>query len=182
LTNVERIETPRLVLRRPLEGDAAAMFERYAGDAHVTRYVAWPTHRSAADTLGFVQFSDAEWDRWRTGPLLIESRLDGRLLGSTGLGLQTPDTAMTGYVLAKDAWGQGYATEALHAMVGLAHGLGVVRLSALCHPDHRPSWRVLEKCDFTREGIRRDYAEFPNLTPGVRSDVLCYALVLGVGT
>jgi len=53
--------------------------------------------------------------------------------------------------------------------------LGVRRLQALCHPDHGPSWRVLEKCGFVREGILRLYAELPNLAPGEPSDLLSYA-------
>ena len=177
----ERIETARLVLRRPLSRDASAMFERYASDPDVTRFVSWPTHRSVADTLAFLQFSDAEWDRWPGGPFLIASRADGRVLGSTGLGFESPDRAMTGYVLAKDSWGLGYATEALQAVVDLARQTGVVRLYALCHPEHLASRHVLEKCDFTLEGAWRNYAEFPNHMPGVRSDALCYAMVCDAG-
>jgi len=175
----ERIETPRLLLRRPVAADASSMFEVYASDSDVTKFVGWPRHRSVADTQAFLELCDAEWSRWPAGPYLIESRADGRLLGSTGLAFETADRAATGYVLAKEAWGQGFASEAVHAMVDLAARLGVVRLHALCHPAHRASWRVLEKCGFSREGIWRDHAEFPNLTPGVRSDVLCYARILG---
>ena len=175
----ERIETSRLVLRRPLVDDASGIFERYASDSDVTRFMSWPRHRTLTDTLAFLQFSDAELDRWPGGPYLIESRVDGRLLGGTGLGFETPDRAVTGYILAKDSWGQGYATEALHAMVGQARRVGVIRLYATCYPQHRASGRVLEKCGFICEGTWRDHVEFPNLAPGIRSDVLCYALPLG---
>jgi RimJ/RimL family protein N-acetyltransferase len=51
-------------------------------------------------------------------------------------------------VLARDAWGQGFATEALAAVLDIAGAIGVARLFALCHPAHRPSRRVLEKCGF----------------------------------
>ena len=40
---------------------------------------------------------------------LVARRL---LLGATGLELKDEGEAVTGYVLAKDAWGKGYATEA----------------------------------------------------------------------
>jgi ribosomal-protein-alanine N-acetyltransferase len=178
-TDRERIETARLLLRRPFADDASAIFDTYAADTEVTKYVGWPRHQSVADTQGFLEFCDAEWSRWPAGPYLIESRADGRLLGSTGLAFEATDQAATGYVLAKPAWGAGYATEALHAMVDLAEAVGVVRLHALCHPAHRASWRVLEKCGFSREATWRGQAEFPNLAPGVRSDLLCYARVLG---
>lgn len=173
----ERVETSRLLLRRPLLSDVEAIFERYAADPDVTKFLGWPRHRSIEDTRAFLAFSEMEWERWPAGPYLICSRSDGELLGGTGLGFETPQRASTGYVLAQSAWGQGYATEALRAMVDLARGTGVRRLYALCHPDHRASWRVLEKGGFTREGILRSYAEFPNLTPGQLSDVLCYSVV-----
>jgi [ribosomal protein S5]-alanine N-acetyltransferase len=151
------------------------VFERYASDPRVTRYLGWPTHRTIADSETFLSFCASEWDRWPAGPFLIESRVNGALLGSTGLGFETPGQATTGYVLAYDAWGFGYATEALAAMRDLAVRSGVERLYALCHPGHRASARVLEKCGFLLEGTLPGYAEFPNLAPGLSVDVLCYA-------
>jgi RimJ/RimL family protein N-acetyltransferase len=169
------IETPRLRLRRPVAADVARIFERYAADPAVTRFVGWPRHETLADTDGFLAFSDAEWDRWPAGPYLIESREDGTLLGGTGLGFESPSRASTGYVLAVDAWGHGYASEALQAMVRLAPALGVARLYALCHHEHRASARVLEKGGFDLEGLLRRHTVFPNLRPGRAEDVLCYA-------
>ena len=171
----EELQTVRLLLRRPHAGDATAIFERYASDAEVTRFVGWPRHRSVDNTRAFLAFSDAEWERWPAGPYLIVSRETGVLLGGTGFGFETDSRAVTGYVLARDAWGVGYATEALTAITEMAPGLGVERLCAFCHPDHHASWRVLEKGGFIREGVLRAHAQFPNLNPGVQSDVLCYA-------
>jgi len=130
-----------------------------------------------ADTREFLASSAAEWERWQGGPYLIRARSDGRLLGGTGLGFTRPDEAVTGYVLAKDAWGQGYATEALRAMVDISRRIDLRRLYAFCHPEHRASWRVLEKCGFTRTAGDVRQAEFPNLTPGALQEVLCYELV-----
>jgi ribosomal-protein-alanine N-acetyltransferase len=173
-----QIDTARLMLTRPDRNDVDVIFERYAGDTDVTRFVGWPAHRTTVDTRAFLTFSDNEWHRSSVGPYLIRSRVDRRLLGGTGLGVETPFRASTGYVLARDAWGHGYATEALSAMIAVSRQLGIVRLYALCHPQHRPSWRVLEKCGFIREGMLRRYAEFPNLASGVPADVLCYAAIL----
>ncbi len=174
----ERIETARLILIRPTPADAQAIFERYAGDPAVTRYLAWPTHRSVDDTRLFIDFSESEWTRSPAGPFLILSKADGRLLGATGLAVDGSGAATTGYVLAADSWGQGYATEALKAMIDLARSLGFSTLGAFCHPDHAPSIRVLEKCGFRPDGVMRAYAEFPNLTPGVKVDVARYELVI----
>lgn len=176
----ETIETARLTLRRPHDEDAEAIFARYAADSEVTRLVGWPVHHSVDDTRAFLRFSDDHWERWPAGAYLAWSRADGTLLGSTGLLFETPLRAMTGYVLARDAWGRGYATEALAAMVEVARAAGVLRLFALCHADHRASARVLEKCGFSLEGTLRRYAEFPNLRPGDPQDVLCYATILEI--
>jgi len=174
----ETIEAGRIRLRRPTAADAAAIFARYTSDPTVTRLVGWPRHTSVDEARGFVAFSDGEWSRSPSGPLLIESRESGALLGSTGLVFETSFRAQTGYVLATDAWGRGYATEALGVIVDLARTLTVRRLYALCHHTHRASARVLEKCGFSLEGTLRGYAEFPNLAPGEPQDVLCYAVLL----
>ena len=171
------IETERLVLRRPLTDDARTMFVRYASDPAVTRFLGWRPHTSVQDTKLLLACCDAEWAQFGVGCYLIQSREDGELLGSVSLRLFSPQQAATGYLLARDAWGRGYATEALRAMRSLALRLGVLRLSAICHPDHRASWRVLQKCGFVREGVLRGHAQFPNIAPGVESDVLSYAFV-----
>lgn len=171
------LQTARLRLWRPRPEDARAIFDRYASDSAVCRFLSWPRHASVEDTEAFLGFSRAEWERWPAGPYLIATRSDGRLVGSTGLAFETPWRAATGYVLARDAWGRGYATEALGAMVGLAPSLGLRRLEALCHTEHRASRRVLEKCGFLREGVLRRHSEFPNLAPGEPLDTLVYARV-----
>jgi ribosomal-protein-alanine N-acetyltransferase len=171
------VTTARLVLSAPEPGDADAIFERFASDFEVTRYMSWPRHRSLSDTRDFLSFSAAQWQRRDVGPYLIRAREDDRLLGATGLQIDGPGEAVTGYVLAKDAWGQGYATEALQAMVDLARTIGLVRLTALCHHEHRASQRVLEKGGFERERRMRR-SEFPNLAPGVLQDAFCYSRTL----
>ena len=107
------------------------------------------------------------------GPYLIWSRDGTVLLGATGLAVVDAWHAITGYVLARDAWGHGYATEALTAMVDLARGLGFAQLTAVCHHEHRASWHVLEKCGFVRDGGTRQ-TEFPNLAAGVQQAAFSY--------
>lgn len=125
--------------------------------------------------------SDEEWQRWPAGPYLVFTRIEdqpGVLIGSTGVMFKSPALAITGYVFAKAAWGRGYATEALQVMVDLARQIGILRLEAICHAAHAPSARVLEKCGFTREEVRREHFVFPNLKPQTRSDVLSFVRAL----
>ena len=57
----QRLETKRLVLRKPVGTDAGGIYARYAGDAEVTRFLGWPRHLSIDDTNGFIDFSNVQW-------------------------------------------------------------------------------------------------------------------------
>jgi len=156
--------------------DAEAIYQTYSSDAEVTRYLAWPKHRSVGEVEQYIRFGEEQWRQWSCGPYLIETRIDGTLLGGTGLAFETGYRASTGFVLARDSWGLGYASEALAAMVAQARRMGVQRLYALCHTEHTASARVLEKAGFQFEGILHRYQVFPNLPAGAAADVDCYAI------
>jgi [ribosomal protein S5]-alanine N-acetyltransferase len=177
---VEIVETERLVLRRPRVSDVPAILARYASDPRVTRYMAFPTHRSVADTHAFIEWSDALWARWpKAGPLLVFARDGVTLLGGAGIANDSESVAQIGYVLARDAWGRGYATEALLASVETARAAGVRRLEAGVHVQHPTSGRVLEKAGFVREGVRYGRPiDFPNLPPLAIRDAALYTLAL----
>jgi RimJ/RimL family protein N-acetyltransferase len=82
---------------------------------------------------------------------------------------------MVGYILAKDAWGRGYATEALQAITEISAEIGIRRLYAYCHPEHRASSRVLEKCGYLLEGTLPRHTVFPNLENNEPIDIICFA-------
>lgn len=103
---------------------------------------------------------------------------DGRVIGSTGLNVETLYRAVTGYMLARETWGHGYATEVTKAMTDVAESLGIVRLAALCHPDNRASVRVLEKVGFILEGVLHRHTVFPNLESDQPLDVEIWARIL----
>jgi RimJ/RimL family protein N-acetyltransferase len=170
------VPTSRLVLRPPRLDDAPAIFARYASVPDVTKFLAWRRHDSVEETRAFVKFSETEWRSRGCGPYLIWSRAGETLLGSTGLQFESAQGAVTGYVLAKDAWGRGYATEALRAVIEVARGEGFQEIAASCHAEHRASARILEKCGFLAAGTLPEQA-FPNLSPP-RAPALHYRLRL----
>jgi len=169
--------TDRLLLRRPQRAHVPALFTAFCADLEVTRWLSWRAHRSTDDTHAFIDFADAQWSQYPSGPLLIFSRRGGELIGSTGLSWETPTRASTGYVLRKSVWGQGYASEAMACMVVLADQQDIVRLQAICHVDHAASARVLEKSGLVFEGILRAHTVFPNTAMEYPQDVLCYGRV-----
>lgn len=171
----ERIETSRLLLRKPRLEDAEAIYAGWAGDLDVTRYLSWPRHESIADTEAFLRGSDDEWSRWLAGPLLVGSRESGVVIGSTGLHFESANRAEVGYVFSRDAWGFGYATEAVRALLAEAHACAPLSVFASVHPHNAASMHVLEKCGFTRDGTLTRHAPFPNLDPDRLFDVARYS-------
>jgi ribosomal-protein-alanine N-acetyltransferase len=171
------LQSERLLFSPPREDDVREILDRYAADPDVTRYVGFPRHETLDDTRAFLRFSDEQWNSAGVGPYLIRARTTGKLLGSTGVHLLSPTQAMTGYILAKDSWGLGYATETLKRMVVLARELELEQLIALCHPDHVASWKVLEKCGFTRLPTGEMYA-FPNLPGSAPIEAFKYGTAL----
>ena len=69
---------------------------------------------------------------------------------------------MVGYVLAREAWGRGIATEALAAMTTLADQHGITHLYAYAHPGHTATHRVLAKGGYELNAVFVP-ARFPNL-------------------
>jgi ribosomal-protein-alanine N-acetyltransferase len=170
LSRLERLSTARLTLRPPLEGDEEAVFA-YASDLRVCRYLAWPCHEGLADTRRFLRTAKQGWQDGNRLSWAIEdsSGLVGMLgteLGRVGAGI--------GYVLAHDAWGKGYASEALAAVCeALFSATSLHSLWAFCVPENAASARVLEKCGFQREGLLPRYFACPNLG-GEKHDVLLF--------
>ena len=83
---------------------------------------------------------------------------DGRVIGTCGFTSLnfSSDSAETGYVLARDCWGQGYAAEALMRVIDFGfERLGLNRIEAKYMVDNPASKRVMEKCGMKFEGVLR---------------------------
>ncbi len=169
----DTIATARLHLRPVAAGDAPAIFDGYAQDAEVTRYLIWRPHRGLADTESYVASCLAmSPDRERV--YALTDRDDGALLGCLHLRRPAPHRVEFGYVLARPHWGRGLMTEALRAVVDVALAEpGVFRIGAVCDVDNPGSVRVMEKAGLTREGLLPRWMVHPNVSAEPR-DCLAY--------
>lgn len=78
--------------------------------------------------------------------------VDGaRLVGSAGL-MRAGENVELGYWVAREFWGQGFATEAVRAILELARSLGHCRITANHFADNPASGRVLRKSGFRPTG------------------------------
>jgi [ribosomal protein S5]-alanine N-acetyltransferase len=170
------IETERLVLRPPRMDDAGAVFNSYATDEDVARYVTWRPHTSIAETEEFLRRTLASTENGTSLTWAITLRGDDTLRGMIAVRPHVYK-ADAGYVLARPFWGRGYATEALRAVVDYAFkNPRMYRVWAVCDVENVASARVMEKAGMSFEGTLRRYQIHPNISPEPR-DARCYARV-----
>jgi RimJ/RimL family protein N-acetyltransferase len=81
-----------------------------------------------------------------------------------------------GWVLRRDAWGNGYATEAAEALLRFGvQSLGLHRVEATCAPANEASARVMARIGMRYEGRMRDHL----LVRGAWRDSLLHAYLAG---
>lgn len=146
-----RLTAERLILRDFVRRDFRHALA-YRSDPEVARYML--THRPEIRelTMRWLRRTILEGQRRpRTHyTLAIEVRGEGRVIGQIGIGpgddYPEPGELGVGYMLARSAWGGGYATEAARAMVDFGfRELGARLVSAWCSAANPASARVLEK-------------------------------------
>ena len=170
----EVIRTARLMLRPPRMDDAQRIFEAYAQDPEVTRYLSWRPHESIHETREFVRGCMQAWERGSRFPWVITRITDGAVIGMIDLTLSWY-LGSIGYVLARPHWGKGYMTEAAQAVVDAAFSLpDVSKVNAMCDVENVASARVLEKIGMVREAQLARFAVHPGVSDEPR-DVFVYA-------
>src|SRR3954466_2085133 len=102
----DSVETSRLRLRRPVPADAERIFQAYAQDREVTRYLVWVPHTSVETTKKFIAFCQDRWATSAAFPYVITRKEDDDLLGMIEI-RPNGHRAEFGYVLARSCWGNG---------------------------------------------------------------------------
>ena len=132
------ITTERLILRQPTDNDAEPIFEQYAGDLDVTRYLSWQPHKSIAQTNRYIERCILAWQDKSAFPFVLICQNDARLIGMVEIRIDRYKADL-GYVLTKSVWGRGYMTEAVKALVDWSlkqtensSSLGSVRYREYC--------------------------------------------------
>lgn len=174
---VTELLTPRLCVRPVQEADLPALL-RVNGDDQVTRYLPYATWQTLADAQAWWQRMLALCATGTAQQLVLQRRHDGLCLGTLLLFKHDPASARAevGYALGREHWRQGYAREALHAVLGHAFGpMGLARVEAEVQPEHAASLQLLLGLGFVREGLLRQRW----VAKGRRYDVVALGLLAG---
>ena len=152
---VVRLETARLELRlfRP---DDLAPFAAMNADPEVMRYIGDGQPHDPARAAATFERMRWHWAEHGFGRWSIERASDGAFLGFCGVGFPTfiaeaATRPEIGWRLAREFWGQGYATEA--AIAARDHFFSSFtwpELISLAHPLNVASHRVMRKIGMRR--------------------------------
>ena len=152
-----RIETERLILRRFTLGDSNDMFENWANDDEVTKYLTWPTHKDVKVSEYILkewvgQYNSLKYYQW-----CIELKNTKKAIGSIGVVdyNEAVSSVEIGYCIGRDYWKKGYASEALSALIDFFFNqVGMNRVEARHDPNNPNSGLVMKKCGLKYEGTR----------------------------
>ena len=156
-SKLPELSASRLVLRRMSREDATDMYE-YARLPSVTEYLMWYPHSGIDHTRRYLSMIEREYRLGVFYDWAVVLRETGKMIGTCGF--TTIDSQNScgevGYVLNPAFWGQGYAPEAVHAVMTFGFGtLSLHRIEAKYIIGNNRSRRVMEKCGMTFEGVRR---------------------------
>lgn len=149
------LTTDRLLLRNWRDSDRAP-FAALNADPAVMEHFPAPQTREQSDALidrNLPLIEERGWGLWA-----LEVRETGEFIGFTGLSVPSFDAHFMpaveiGWRLVKDAWGNGYASEAARA--ALEHGFGpagldeIVSFTAI---PNVPSQRVMQRIGMVQDG------------------------------
>jgi len=155
----QKLETERLILRRFALEDAQAMYDNWASDPDVTKYLTWPTHSdpeiSARVLKDWVDGYEKE-DSYLWAIVLKES--GNAPIGSISADLRNDkaETVHIGYCIGKRWWHREIMPEALKAVIDfLFDEVGVQRVDARHDANNPNSGAVMRKCGMKYEGTLR---------------------------
>lgn len=173
MTQTLNIETSRLLLRPFTESDATDVFQS-CKNPNLGNNAGWKPHDTIEETMDILNtvFIGQE------GIWAIELKETRRVIGSIGIipdpKRENPHARMLGYWLDENAWGKGFMTEAVQAVLDYGFmRMNLHLITANCYPHNQRSRRVLEKNGFLYEGTLHQ-AEL--MHDGQIYDHLCYFL------
>lgn len=152
------IETERLILRRFVVEDAWAMYDNWASDPEVTKFMTWPTHGSPEISRMVLtdwvsHYGEDDYYQWA-----IVLKDLGEPIGSISA-VDTNDRkelVHIGYCIGKRWWRCGYTSEAMQAVMDFFFDeVGVNRVEARHDPNNPGSGAVMRKCGMRFEGTLR---------------------------
>jgi ribosomal-protein-alanine N-acetyltransferase len=153
------LSTHRLVLRALRQTDLDDLYE-YASDPEIDTFTPWEHYNSLDEARTNLDEFLTDYEHHGMGAWGIEHCADQRLIGIANFSRPHPINRRVemGYTISRAYWGQGYATEAVQALIRFGFDqMHLVRIEAVVLPEHLASARVLQKAGMQFEGVLRSF-------------------------
>lgn len=170
-----KIETERFILRKGNVEDCQDLFELYS-DENVVKYMPLKVFDSMADALDEVNWYDKIFKEQIGLRWVIEDAKSQKVIGTCGyLNYEKQHNRIEiGYDLRPDYWGKGMMQEALSEIIHFAFtSMGINKIEAKIEPENTSSIRLVEKLNFSKEGVLRQH-EFEK---GKYVDLIIFSLL-----
>ena len=171
------LETPRLILRRFTVDDARAMYENWASDPEVTKFLTWPPHADLEVTGQVLKswvegYGQNDFYQWAIVPKGLDAPIGSISVVSRNDKVRI---AHIGYCIGKRWWHQGFTSEALRAVIDfLFDEVGAQRVEAMHDSNNPNSGGVMRKCGMKYEGTLRRSAV---TNQGILCDACWYSIL-----
>ena len=154
----KKIITSRLILRKFKKDDYQVMFDNWASDEIVAKSAGWPKHEKLEDTKALVEYWVNEYKNENVFNWVIELKGESLIGSITVIRSDLNNrTCEIGYNIGRKYWNNGYATEAIKAVIDYLFELNMFdTITAQCFEYNLSSSRVLEKNGFKKDGILRN--------------------------
>lgn len=155
-----KLETERLILRRVKSSDAQAMFDNWASDDEVTKYLMWPTHTSIEVSKEVISewiqnYSDNKIYQWA---IVLKENGDEPIGGISVVHMnEDVDMMHIGYCIGRKWWHKGVTSEAFKEVIRfLIEEVGAKRIESRHDSNNPNSGKVMLKCGLEYEGTLRN--------------------------
>ncbi len=151
------LETERLILRRFTLEDAEPMYQNWAHDPEVTKYLTWPPHQDVDVSEEIIDSWGSQYEKGNYYNWAIELKELGEPIGNIAV-VQQNDRARqahTGYCLGRGWWHQGIMSEALAAVIDYLFSEGYLRIDSRHNVANPHSGDVMKKCGMRYEATLR---------------------------
>ena len=174
---LQELETARLNLRRVRFDDLYDYYERLGSDGEVTKYLLFEPHQDIGESMASIEETLARYEEGGCYRWAIALKEDDSIIGIFELLRfdEVTESCSFAYMLGKQWWGRGYATEAMREAFRFAiEELGVKKIIGDHMAPNAASGAVMRKAGMVKSGIIPGKYE----KHGQIYDAICYELTL----
>lgn len=166
------LETNRLILRPFEANDDVAIFNNWASDPEVTKYLTWNHHEDIKQTREILSIWIKQYEKPERINFGIVLKETNELIGGIDVVGYIEGVPVIGYCLSRKYWNNGYVTEAFKRVIEFLFSLNhsIIRVDALV--ENIASNKVILKCGGKYVNTYEEFRPSKNKTDKINSYII----------